>query len=68
MPNRQPLYPITVRLTGTDGNALALIGKVSAAIREHAGDTAADEFAREATGCGLYRDVLALIQRTVTVV
>lgn len=36
MPKTNILYPtIRVRLSGTDGNAFAIMGRVSAALRKH---------------------------------
>lgn len=45
-----PKYPnITVQLTGTDGNAFAIIGQVRQALRRGVGPEAEAEFTAEAT-------------------
>ena len=61
-------YPdVSVVLTGTDGNVYALIGRVSSALRTHAGDDAAREFTAAAFACGSYDEVLHLMMCTVDV-
>jgi hypothetical protein len=63
-----PKYPdITVQLTGTDGNAYALLGRVSRALRR-AGVCQAerDIFMQEATQ-GNYAELLQTIMRWVEV-
>lgn len=65
-----PMYPdvtVTVQLAGTDGNAFAIIGAVSKALRRTMGNNAADWFAREAMEQGSYDDLLAFVQSTVRV-
>jgi len=64
----RPRYPqVRVRLTGADGNAHILIGKVAVALRRHVGDQAADTFNAAAYQCGSYDELLRLIQSTVRV-
>jgi hypothetical protein len=61
-----PMYPdVRVHLTGTDGNAFALIAAVSGALRRKASHNAADWFAREAMEQGSYDELLMFIQSTV---
>lgn len=64
----EPRYSVTVQLTGTDGNAFALIGAVTREIRRNVGEVEADEFARDAMNSGSYGELLTLIQTYVTVV
>jgi hypothetical protein len=64
----QPTYPeLEVELTGTDGNAFALIGRVTRAIAAHAGADAAGTWQAEAMDAGSYDELLQLIMRTVEV-
>ena len=59
-------YPhITVQLTGHDGNAYAIIGRIAQALRREAGTHAADMFTEAAFACTSYDDLLALATRTV---
>jgi hypothetical protein len=58
---------VTVKLTGGNGNAMVIIGRVSGAIRRAHGKDAADAFIAEATS-GDYDNVLATCMRTVHVV
>jgi hypothetical protein len=59
-------YPhITVQLTGHDGNAYAIIGRIAKALRSRAGTHAADMFTEAAFACTSYDDLLALAMRTV---
>jgi hypothetical protein len=63
-----PKYPeITVQLTGTDGNAFAVLGKVTQALRR-AGVSPAerDAFMAEATAGG-YDGLLQVVMRWVEV-
>ena len=61
-------YPhIHVKLTGTDGNAYALIGKVASAIRSVEGAAAAKEFTKEAMESPSYEKLLVFLQATVDV-
>jgi hypothetical protein len=63
-----PKYPdITVQLTGTDGNAYAVLGKVSQALRQ-AGVSPAerDAFMAEATQ-GSYDHLLQVVMQWVEV-
>jgi hypothetical protein len=60
-------YPdIEVQLSGTDGNAFSVIGRVSKALRRAVGPEAAAEFAAEAMS-GDYHNVLATAMRWVDV-
>ncbi len=65
----QPTYPdVYVHMsTGQDGNAFAIIGAVSKALRREVGPEAAAEFSREAMDSGSYDELLAFVQRTVNV-
>ncbi len=59
-------YPkIKVKLTGTDGNAFAILGKVKATLRK-AGAADADEFLKEAMS-GDYNKLLATCMKWVNV-
>ena len=61
-------YPqVTVQLTGEDGNAFSIIGKVSRALRRQVSPEAAEEFSREALACQSYDELLYLAMRTVEV-
>jgi hypothetical protein len=61
-------YPdVTVRLTGTSGNAFAVIGRVSDAIQKRHGADAASNFIGLATGCGSYEELLSMVMDTVHV-
>jgi hypothetical protein len=44
-----PITNIKVKLVGTDGNAFALMGKVSQALRKGGHSELVDEFRKEAT-------------------
>jgi hypothetical protein len=61
-------YPkVTVRLTGTDGSAMAVIGKVRVALRKAKVPTREiNEFTKEATG-GNYDNVLTTAMKWVNV-
>jgi hypothetical protein len=58
---------ITVQLTGTDGNAYAIIGRVAAALRRDAGPQAEKQFTAQAFACHSYDDLLGLVMSTVDV-
>lgn len=63
-----PTYPtVAVRLSGTDGNAHMIIGRVGAALRRSVGNEAADTFNSAAYACTSYDEVLQLAMATVTV-
>jgi hypothetical protein len=65
---REILYPqVVVQLTGEDGNASSIIGRVAAAIRAGVGSDEADAYALAAMMCGSYDELLALTQEIVTV-
>ena len=60
-------YPdVEVQLTGTDGNAFSILGKVSAALRCAGHRDAAEEFVKEATS-GDYDNLLATAMKYVEV-
>ncbi len=62
-----PYYPdVVVKLTGTDGNAFAVIGAVEKALRAAVGGGAADDFRDEATK-GDYDELLRTVMRWVEV-
>lgn len=61
-------YPdITVQLSGTDGNAFSVIGKVQKAIRSAEGVDAARRFSEEAMQSGSYDELLQFCMSTVNV-
>jgi hypothetical protein len=61
-------YPeIEVPLLGRDGNAFAIIGAVSGALRRAGHDEEVDAFTKEATS-GDYDNLLSTVLRWVTVV
>jgi hypothetical protein len=63
-----PTYlDVTVQLVGRDGNAFAIIGAVSAALRREVSPEAASQFTRAAMDCGSYDELLRLTQSTVNV-
>jgi len=68
MGTNQPRYPeVTVKLVGEDGNAFAILGRVTRALRQAGVDQAErEEFMAEATG-GDYNDLLAACMSWVDV-
>ena len=66
--NAQIKYPhIEVQLTGNDGNAFAILGAVTRAMRlEGIDKSEIDQFRDEATS-GSYDDLLVTVQKWVTV-
>jgi len=61
-----PRYPqVRVRLSGGDGPAGILIGKVAVALRHRVGDQAADVFNTAAHACITRDELLRLIRSTV---
>lgn len=58
---------VTVELIGQDGNVFSVIGAVSKALRRAYGNETASSFVAAATSQPSYDEVLALVQRTVTV-
>ena len=62
-----PKYDITVKLTGTDGNAFALMGRVGRAIRAEFGDEAANEFYHETKNLTSYDALLTYLTKQVNV-
>jgi hypothetical protein len=67
-PGTTPKYPdVHVQLTGRNGNAMMIIGAVSAALRHEVGNEAASEFAAEAMDQPSYEDLLRFVRSTVEV-
>lgn len=69
MSDRQfPRYPhICVLLTGSDGNAFAILGRVQRALREHdVSEPEIREFFKQATA-GDYSNLLSVVQQWVEV-
>lgn len=58
---------VTVKLTGEDGNAFAIIGRVAREISSTYGAPVGKAFAHAAMDCGSYDELLAFVQRTVHV-
>jgi hypothetical protein len=58
---------VRVRLSGHDGNAHIIIGKVAVALRRQVGDDAADAFNAAAHQCRSYDELLQLVMGTVRV-
>lgn len=56
---------VIVQLTGEDGNAFAIIGAVSKALRKAGFGTEAKNWSQAAMACGSYDDLLALAMDTV---
>jgi hypothetical protein len=66
MPN--PRYPnVKVQLTGEDGNAFAIIGAVSKALRREEGSEAATAWTTYAMDSSSYDELLARAMETVVV-
>ncbi len=66
-PETQIRHPdVEVQLTGTDGNAFAILGAVGSALRDAGHRDAAAAFFAEATS-GDYQHLLATCMRWVTV-
>jgi hypothetical protein len=64
----QPTYPhVHVQLTGHNGNAYNIIGRVAKAIRNQIGDEAARQFTEAAFAARSYDDLLYLAMCTVDV-
>lgn len=62
-------YPnVTVQLSGQDGNAFAIIGAISRALRREVSVEAASDFQKAATSCKSYDELLMLALNTVEVV
>jgi hypothetical protein len=68
-PSTEPKYPdVTVRLTGTDGNAFALIGRVRSALREAGvSNHEIQEFVFTATQQESYEQLLQFLIKTANV-
>ena len=61
-------YPhIDVQLSGEDGNAYSIIGRVKKAIEREEGHEAACAFREQAMAVASYDDLLALAMHTVNV-
>jgi len=58
---------VEVPLTGTDGNAFAIIGSVARALRLVHGEAAASAYVAKASAVGSYDGLLALTMQTVQV-
>lgn len=66
--DRTVTYPdVDVQLTGTDGNAFMVIGRVTAALKQAGHRDAADKFAHDAMDSESYDALLQLAMRTVAV-
>ena len=64
-----PTYPdVTVRLTGKDGNAYAIIAAVARALRRQVSPAAATSFTDKAFTSHSYDDLLNLAHHTVNVI
>lgn len=64
----QPKYPdVRVQLTGEDGNAYSIIGRIAKALRREVSNDAATEFTTAAFDCGSYDELLVLAMETVDV-
>lgn len=61
-------HDITVKLTGEDGNAFAIIGAVASALRRQVGVAASLDYTSAAMDCGSYDELLVLTMSTVHVV
>lgn len=66
MEHAGPITSIVVKLTGTDGNAFAVLGKVVGALRKSGRADLVDEFRKEATS-GDYDHLLATCMKYVDV-
>lgn len=63
-----PAHPdVTVPLTGRDGNAFAIIGRVTLALIAAGKPEAASEFRAHALACASYDELLQLAMETVEV-
>jgi hypothetical protein len=58
---------VEVQLSGHDGNAFAIIGRVRRAMEVAGHADAADQFAKDAMTCGSYDDLLVFVMNTVVV-
>lgn len=66
--SQSPQYPaVRVKLTGTDGNAFAIIGRVHSALKKDISRVAADRFREKAFQCHSYDDLLQFVLSTVEV-
>lgn len=59
---------VTVKLTGEDGNAFAVIARVSKALKAAGEDEAANEFVKAAFKSESYDELLQLAMETVNVI
>jgi hypothetical protein len=61
-----PKFPdVEVQLTGEDGNAFFIIGRVSKALKRAGHADAAEEFSKQAFATGSYDEMLRLCCATV---
>lgn len=61
-------YPhVKVQLTGEDGNAFMIIGRVAEAIHGQVGPDETRDFCERAMSTGSYEELLTLVQETVYV-
>lgn len=68
MTTTRPTYPdVFVQLTGEDGNAFAIIGRVAGALRAAGYRDEARTFQAEAMEQGSYDELLQFVLRTVEV-
>ena len=66
--SKQPLFSnVHVQLSGGDGNVFAIIGTVSAALKQAGYSDGAKEFSAAAMKCKSYDEVLILCMNTVEV-
>lgn len=64
----QVQYPdVTVQLSGEDGSAFAIMGRVSEALRRQVGADAAQAYSDAAMNCESYDELLQHAMRTVNV-
>ncbi len=62
-----PKYDVKVQLTGNDGNAFAIIARVSRALKEAGLQDEAESFAEQAMDSESYNALLVLCMETVDV-
>lgn len=64
----EPLYPeLEVELSGQDGNAFAIIGRVSRLIRNDVGNEEAEAFTKRAFQSVSYEELLQTVMKYVHV-
>jgi hypothetical protein len=62
-----PKSTVTVKLSGTDGNAFAIIGAVSKALKKNGANDLAKQFVEESFVAGSYDELLQLVMQYVHV-